>query len=97
MKLKEAIELKLTELKEDYKDVIYSHNEIIRMKSNVDENKYISKELSLESEIEEIKNRFTELDKDNYIDAVILIFNVKTPRKRNYLKKEIYYRIVKEV
>jgi hypothetical protein len=93
MKLSEAIELKSIELLQDYKKVEYSHNEIIKMKANSEQNNYISKELSIDTEIEEINNRFEELDNENHINAVLLVFNVKAPHKRIFMQKKIYYRI----
>lgn len=90
MKLVVGIEKKKEELLGVYADVRFKEVERIKMSKNSNTSNYISQEVDIESvEVELIENR---QDIEGEIDAFMVVFEVRLPRKRKYMKKEVYYR-----
>lgn len=92
MKLKDAIEFTINNiLKSKYKEVQYVDNETVRMSSNFTIADLRKRNISLDTEVELITNRF---DIQGEIDAVIVNFDVKFPRKRKFIRHQEFYRFV---
>lgn len=96
MKLSNAIDIKINELLQEYREVQYESNEKIEMNRNVNKSEFLSEECNLDhTEVEIIDNRFNELD-DTYINAVEVKFKIKRKGKRKFEDLKVYYRIIEK-
>lgn len=90
MKLVEAIGKMKEKLLETYVDVKYKEVEKIKMTKNSNTSNYIREEVDLESTQVEIIEDRSKIEGE--IDALVVVFEVKLPRKRKYISKEVYYK-----
>jgi len=80
-------------LNAQYRDAKHIDTEKVTMTRNVTGSSLNDFRFTEDVEVEEIQERFKELD-DTQIIAAKVVFEVLKPRKRKYSREEFYYRVV---